>query len=119
MKHRPIFAALLILTLAAGCRPSEPESKSATPTPAATPAATPELTPAPAPAPGDLTPATSDLGGTPAQETGLPADRPLRAAFLVVDGVYNTELMAPYDVFQHTSAHAQPGIQVFTVSPDG
>ncbi len=51
----------------------------------------------------------------------LPADRPLRAGFLVVDGVYNTELVAPYDVLQHTAHHAQghPGIEVFTVSPDG
>lgn len=51
----------------------------------------------------------------------LPADRPLRAAFLVVDGVYNTELMAPYDVFHHTPFHTKPapGIEVFTVSPDG
>lgn len=120
MKQTQIFAALLTLTLIAGCRPSEPETRSATPAPAPSPAATPALTPAPAPAPADLAPATSDLGGAPAPAaTGLPADRPLRAAFLVVDGVYNTELMAPYDVFQHTSAHAQPGIQVYTVSPDG
>ena len=109
MKPAPIFAALLALTLAAGCRPSEPERQARTPTPAATPAPTPAATPTPTPTPVDL----------PAQETGTPAGRPLRAAFLVVDGVYNTELMAPYDVFQHTSAHAQPGIQVFTVSPDG
>ena len=49
----------------------------------------------------------------------LPADRPLRAGFLVVDGVYNSELMAPYDVLQHTVFHIQPGVEVFTVSPDG
>ncbi len=51
----------------------------------------------------------------------LPAGRPLRAAFLVVDGVYNTELMAPLDVFHHTPLHTTPapGIEVFTVSPDG
>lgn len=51
----------------------------------------------------------------------LPADRPLRAGFLVVDGVYNTELTAPYDLFHHTPFHTQPGpgMQVFTVSPDG
>lgn len=49
----------------------------------------------------------------------LPADRPLRAAFLVVDGVYNSELMAPYDVLHHTVFHVQPGIEVFTVSPEG
>ncbi|HEY9420187.1 MAG TPA: DJ-1/PfpI family protein, partial [Thermoanaerobaculia bacterium] len=41
------------------------------------------------------------------------------AGFLVVNGVYNTELMAPYDVFQHTKFHSQPGMEVFTVSPDG
>lgn len=57
----------------------------------------------------------------------LPADRPLRAAFLVVDGVYNSELMAPYDVLQHTVFHTgpesgkggKPGIETFIVSPDG
>jgi putative intracellular protease/amidase len=51
----------------------------------------------------------------------LPADRPLRAAFLIVDGVYNTELVAPFDVFHHTPFHTDPapGIEVFTVSPDG
>lgn len=50
-----------------------------------------------------------------------PADRPLRAGFLVVDGVYNSELMAPYDVLHHTVFHTAPapGIEVFTVSPDG
>lgn len=48
-----------------------------------------------------------------------PQDRPLRAGFLMVDGVYNSELMAPYDILQHTIFHVQPGIEVFTVSPDG
>lgn len=49
------------------------------------------------------------------------AERPLRAAFLVVDGVYNSELMAPYDVLHHTVFHTEPapGVEVFTVSPDG
>lgn len=48
-------------------------------------------------------------------------ERRLTAAFLVVDGVYNTELTAPYDVLEHTLHHAGDGlgIQVFTVSPDG
>ena len=49
----------------------------------------------------------------------LPRDRPLRAAFLVIDGVYGTELVAPYDVLQHTTSHTRPGIDTFTVSPDG
>ncbi len=47
--------------------------------------------------------------------------RPLRAGFLIVDGVYNSELVAPYDIFHHTPFHTSPnpGIEVFTVSPDG
>jgi len=49
----------------------------------------------------------------------LPKDRPLRAGILVVNGVYNTELAAPFDVLHHTQFHTQPGMQVFTVSPDG
>lgn len=55
----------------------------------------------------------------PAPHPGLPGDRSLRAGFLIVDGVYNTELMAPYDVFHHTRFHARHGIEVFTVSPAG
>ena len=48
----------------------------------------------------------------------LPENRPLRAGFLVVDGVYNTELMAPWDVLQHTVYHSapDPGIEVFSVA---
>ena len=48
-------------------------------------------------------------------------ERRLRAGFLVIDGVYNTELTAPYDVLEHTLYHAPGtlGIEVFTVSPDG
>ncbi len=49
----------------------------------------------------------------------LPTDRPLVAGFLVIEGVYNTELTAPYDILQHTPFHTEPGIEVFTVSPDG
>jgi putative intracellular protease/amidase len=55
----------------------------------------------------------------------LPDDRRLNVGFLVIDGVYNTELTAPYDVFQHTIFHTEhaepehPGMEVFTVSPDG
>ncbi len=45
----------------------------------------------------------------------------LMAGFLVVDGVYNTELMAPYDVLEHANHHLPTGrgVEVFTVSPDG
>ena len=51
----------------------------------------------------------------------LSLEAPLRAGFLIVDGVYNSELMAPYDILHHTPFHTKPlpGIEVFTVSPDG
>jgi len=49
----------------------------------------------------------------------LPTDRPLQVGFLAVDGVYNSELMAPYDIFHHTVFHTEPGMEVFVVSPDG
>jgi len=51
----------------------------------------------------------------------LSLETPLRAGFLIVDGVYNSELMAPYDILHHTPFHTKPlpGIEVFTVSPDG
>ncbi len=42
---------------------------------------------------------------------------PLQVGFLIVDGVYNTEVIAPFDVFQHTIFHAPPGMEVFTVAP--
>jgi len=42
--------------------------------------------------------------------------RQLNAAFLIVDGVYNSELIAPMDVLQHTIFHNEYGIKVFTVS---
>lgn len=124
----PILAAALWLGAftITGCRPSEPEGTGETraetsPTP---PAAPLDTAPAPPPEPPA---STSDLGGmasdfTPTEPAAdLPRDRPLRAAFLVVEGVYNTELMAPYDVFQHTVFHTKPapGMEVFTVSPDG
>lgn len=66
---------------------------------------------------------SSSAGGSGAGAAGLQAgvEGPLRVGFLVVDGVYNTELTAPYDVFQHTHHHLAggPGMEVFTVSPDG
>jgi len=37
-------------------------------------------------------------------------------AFLAIDGVYNSELMAPFDIFQHTIFHTKGGIRVFTVN---
>jgi putative intracellular protease/amidase len=125
----PVLAALTVLGTGAltitGCRPSDSEGTAETRA-EATPATAPPPAPGTAPAPpagptgGQEGMASSDF--TPAEPAAdLPRDRPLRAAFLVVEGVYNTELMAPYDVFQHTGFHTgpNPGMEVFTVSPDG
>lgn len=43
-------------------------------------------------------------------------EKELHAAFLVVEGVYNSELMAPMDVFHHSVFHTDKGIHVFTVA---
>ena len=52
-------------------------------------------------------------------EIGPPVQpaKQLNAAFLIVDGVYNSELVAPMDVLQHTVFHTDRGIRVFTVAP--
>ena len=43
-----------------------------------------------------------------------------RAAFVVVDGVFNSELMAPYDVLHHTRFRdSLDYVEPFVVSPDG
>lgn len=44
-------------------------------------------------------------------------DRVLNVGFLAINGVYNSELMAPYDIFQHTIFHTDPGMKTFIVSP--
>ncbi len=49
----------------------------------------------------------------------LPQDRRLNVGFLIVDGVYNTDLTSPFDIFHHVRFHAPPGMEVFTVSPEG
>lgn len=119
---RPISAIALLLLLS-GCVSEEPESQtgqaetesSATPAP-------PAVSPAPAPSfpQASGTPdGTPPVPGQSGPAADLPHDRPLRAGILIVDGVYNTELAAPFDVLQHTRFHTQPGMEVFTVSPDG
>ncbi|MEM9719048.1 MAG: DJ-1/PfpI family protein [Bacteroidota bacterium] len=42
--------------------------------------------------------------------------REWNVAFLIMNGVYNTELTAPMDVFQHTIFHTDPGMRVFTIA---
>jgi transcriptional regulator GlxA family with amidase domain len=63
--------------------------------------------------------ATSCDKGVQSAEVGPPImpDKVLNAAFVVVDGVYNSELIAPMDVLQHTIFHNTYGIKVFTVAP--
>lgn len=119
----PLTASLLIaaLALSTGCRPSEPEGGTAagatTPAPAPQPPA--DATTSASAVPESTPPDATAAAPAPAALPDLPRDRPLRAAVLVMDGVYNTELAAPFDVFQHTVYHTKPGITVFTVSPDG
>lgn len=111
-------ALLAAVLLAAACGPggSAPAAAPGAPTPDGKQAAAPAAAAATAAADG-----AADAGqwrriGPPPE---IPADRPLAAGFLIVDGVYNTELTAPYDVLHHTRFHTTPGIEVFTVSPDG
>lgn len=62
-------------------------------------------------------PATQGAAAAGAAE---PAADLLRVGFLVVDGVYGTELVAPHDVFTHAALHTNgTRIEVSTVSPDG
>jgi len=57
---------------------------------------------------------------TAAPPAGLDLERPWQVGFLVVDGVYDTELTAPLDLFHHTVFHTAPlpGMRVFTVAPE-
>lgn len=40
----------------------------------------------------------------------------LNVGFLVTDGVFNSELMAPYDIFHHTKFRGDTAMKVFTVA---
>jgi transcriptional regulator GlxA family with amidase domain len=42
--------------------------------------------------------------------------RPANVAFLMLEGVYNTELMAPFDVIHHVMFHDEKPPRVFTVA---
>ncbi len=45
---------------------------------------------------------------------------PIQTAFLVIDGVYNSELMAPLDILQHSIFREDKSyFRTFLVSPDG
>ena len=64
-----------------------------------------------------LVAASSACGGGREELEPLPiTNRELQVGFLLVDGVYNTELTAPFDIFHHTVFHTEPGMRVFTVA---
>lgn len=117
---RRLLTAITALLLFGGCVAEKPESQTDQ-TAAATPApsASPVPSPTPPPPAAAATPDAAPVPGQSGPAADLPKDRSLRAGILVVNGVYNTELAAPFDVLQHTRFHTQPGMEVFTVSPDG
>lgn len=59
---------------------------------------------------------TQPTGGL-SYESKRGVDESIQVGILVLEGVYNSELAAPYDIFQHTVFHAkpEPGMKVFTV----
>lgn len=48
----------------------------------------------------------------------LAPDRQWNVALVATQGVYNSELIAPMDVFHHIRFHVDPAMNVFIVSPD-
>lgn len=64
--------------------------------------------------------ATRDMDDESEREHGRPPlspSEPIAVGIVIVDGVHDTELMAPCDVFRHTALYARPGMSVFTVAP--
>ncbi len=60
---------------------------------------------------------SSDLSNDIFEENPLMPDKVLNVAFLIVDGVYNSELVAPMDILHHTVFHTDKGMRVFIVAP--
>ena len=60
-------------------------------------------------------PGTSELHDTTAPVN--PPSEVLNVAFLIVEGVYNSELVAPMDILHHTVFHTEKGMEVYTVAP--
>ena len=61
---------------------------------------------------------TQEENNTTTSPVAINPDRLYNVAFLIVDGVYNSELVAPMDIFHHTVFHTEFGMKVFTVAPD-
>ena len=62
---------------------------------------------------------SAELEESPRVELGEPLmpDEEWNVGLLIVDGVYNSELVAPMDIFHHTIFHVEKGMRVFTVAP--
>ena len=43
-------------------------------------------------------------------------DPSLLVGFLIEDGIYGSELVAPFDILHHTRFHVQPGMKVLTIA---
>lgn len=50
-------------------------------------------------------------------DPSLKPQKVLNVGFVAINGVYNSELMAPFDILQHTIFHTKPGMKTFIVSP--
>lgn len=61
---------------------------------------------------------TKEENDTTNSPVAINPERVYNIAFLIVDGVYNSELVAPMDIFHHTVFHTECGMKVFTVAPD-
>ncbi len=57
------------------------------------------------------------IPGTLFAQTKAVPSVPIRVAILICDGVYDTELIAPLDVFNRAGSHTRGQIRVFTVAP--
>lgn len=47
----------------------------------------------------------------------MPPDGKLQVGFVIVDGVFNTELTAPVDIFHHTRFRSDDHMEVFLIAP--
>ncbi len=50
--------------------------------------------------------------------TPINPTKQLHVGFVIVEGVYNSELVAPMDIFHHTIFHHDKGMKVFTIAPE-
>jgi len=63
-------------------------------------------------------PALACAGAAPVEAPAPPPPgRVWTVGLVVVDGVYNTELTAPMDMFHHSGFHADPGMRVVVIGP--